>query len=224
LAVNAANDKEIVYHLKLGIIKGGEATINITDTVFEGKKARYYKMVAKTTGLADAVYKVYDIYETIVNPDNLLPYKSIRNVSERNYKSYNEVTFHHNIDSIFSNKSGWKKAPKDLLDILTAFFYFTHKNYIEKIDKGETVTLPTMHDDQINNINIKFSGFEIVDTKLGKLECYVLSPQIKAGKLLKNSNGVKLYITRYSKIPVLLEFEMKVGSIRAILKEYDPKK
>lgn len=224
IVAKAAPDKEIVYHLKLGIIKGGEAKISISDTLYEGKEAQYYKLVARTTGIVDALYKVYDIYETIADPGSLLPYKSIRNVKERNYRYYNEVRFYHNIDSILSQQSGWKKAPKDLLDILTAFFYFTKQNYIEKIDNGEVATLPTLHGDEINNINVKFHGFETIETKLGKLECYVLSPQIKAGKLLKGSDGVKLYVTRDTKIPVLLEFDMKVGSLRAILKEYDPNK
>ena len=178
-------------------------------------------MKAKTTGLADKLYKVYDIYETVANPDNMLPHLSIRNIKERKYRYYNEVTYHRDIDSIYSQRSGWHESPENLVDILTVFFYFTNEKLIESVDHGETVTLPTMHADEINNINIKFLGFETIKTKLGKLECYVLSPQVKKGKLLKRSDGVKFYITKKDRIPVLLEFDMKVGSLKAILKGYD---
>ena len=92
---------------------------------------------------------------------------------------------------------------------------------LEKIDRGEIVTLPIMHADEINNINIKFLGFEKVKTKMGDLECYVLSPQVKKGKLLKHSDGVRFYITKDTKIPVLLEFDMRVGSLKAVLEDYD---
>jgi len=219
-----ADSERIVYNLKLGFIKGGEAKIDITDTTYNGNNAIHFKLQAKTTGLANALYNVFDVYETTANPENLLPYLSVRNVKEKKYRYYNEVTYHRDIDSIYSQRSGWKKAPENLLDIISVFFYFTKENYIEKIDQGEIITLPTMHADEINNIDIKFIGFETIKTKLGKIECYVLSPQVKKGKLLKRSDGVKFYITKDTKIPVLLEFEMKVGSLRAVLKDYDTDK
>jgi hypothetical protein len=213
--------EQILYNLKLGFLKGGEAKINITDTIFEGKKAIHYRLEVKTTGLADALYQVFDVYESTVDPETQLPYVSIRNAKERKYRYYNEVTYYRNIDSLYSQRSGWQYAPPDVVDIITVFFYFTNQNYIEKINLGEMVTLPTMHADEINNIHIKFLGFEVIDTQMGNLECYVLSPQVKKGKLLKRSDGIKLYITKDSKLPVLLEFDMRVGALRAILKDYD---
>lgn len=213
--------EQILYNLKLGFLKGGEARINITDTTFEGKKAIHYRLEVKTTGLADALYRVFDIYESTVDPATHLPYVSVRNAKEKKYRFYNEVTYHRDIDSLYSQRSGWKHAPNNVVDIITVFFYFTNQNYIEKINQGEMVTLPTMHADEINDIHIKFLGFEVIDTYMGSLECYVLSPQVKKGKLLKRSDGIKLYITRDTKIPVLLEFDMRVGALRAVLKDYD---
>jgi len=221
MAYAGEGSEQIVYNLKLGFIKGGEATINITDTTYEGNKAIHYKLEVKTTGLADALYKVFDIYESTVDPATQLPYFSVRNAKERKYRYYNEVTYHRDIDSLYSQRSGWKHAPPNVVDIITIFFYFTNQNYIERINHGEMVTLPTMHADKINDIHIKLLGFEVIDTHMGDLECYVLSPQVKKGKLLKRSDGIKLYITKDTKIPVLLEFDMRVGALRAVLKEYD---
>jgi hypothetical protein len=220
----ANSPKDIVYHIKLGFIKGGVASIHISDTVYEGKEAQYYRLTIKTIGVADAIYKIHDIYETIADPVTLLPYKSTRKVSERTYRKYSEVLYYHDKDSVFSNNTGWQKAPDGLLDLITAFFYFTQTDNIEKVKISKTVTLPTLHEDEINNLTINYSGIEKIDTKLGKLPCYVLLPQIKPGKILKNSNGVRLYITQDTRIPVLLNLEMKVGSIKAILKEYDSNK
>ena len=199
LAMGGEGNERIVYNLKLGFIKGGEAKIDIADTTYEGKAADYYRLEVKTTGLADALYDVFDIYESIANPETLLPYKSIRNVKERKYRYYNEVTYHRDVDSLYSQRSGMKYAPANVVDIITIFFYFTNQNYIEKINSDELVTLPTMHADEINNVDVKFLGFKTIKTKLGNLECYVLSPQVKKGKLLKRSDGIKFYITKESK-------------------------
>jgi hypothetical protein len=217
----AKTGEKMVYYLKLGFVKGGEAEMDITDTTYLGQKAKCYYLKAKTTGITDVIFNVYDIYETIANSETLLPYKSIRNVKERNYKAYNEVTYFHNVDSIFSKKNGWRKAPKDLLDIVTVFFYFTKGNYIDRISQGEVVTLPTLHAEEINNINIKYLGTETIDTKLGQIDCYVIAPQIKTGKIFRRSDGIRFYITKDTKIPVLLEFETKAGNLKAILADYD---
>jgi len=216
------NTKErMVYHLKLGFVKGGEAEMDISDTLYQGNKSIYYHLEARTTGITDIIFNVYDIYETIANSETLLPYKSIRNVKERSYRYYNEVSYFHDIDSIFSKKSGWRKVPPNLLDIVTVFFYFTKGNYIDKIAQGETVTLPTLHSDDIEDISVKFLGTETIMTKLGRIECYVLAPQVKAGKILRRSDGVKFYITKDTKISVLLEFDTKAGNLKAILEKYD---
>ncbi len=40
------------------------------------------KLDARTTGMADALFRVRDIYEVYINPETELPVKSIRNISE----------------------------------------------------------------------------------------------------------------------------------------------
>ena len=58
----------------------------------------YYEHVVglgKTVGLADAIYKVRDQYESYINPTNGLPVKSVRNIQEGRYRYYNEVLFDH---------------------------------------------------------------------------------------------------------------------------------
>jgi hypothetical protein len=38
--------------------------------------------------------------------------------------------------------------------------------------------------------------------------------------VLKRADSIKLYISKEGKFPVLLEFETKVGTLRAILQSY----
>jgi hypothetical protein len=80
--------------------------------------------------------------------------------------------------------------------------------------------LPTLHGHEISMIKIKFSGTEIIESKMGNVECYVLSPILEKGKVLKRADSVKLYISKEGKFPVQLEFETKVGTLKAILQSY----
>ncbi len=216
----SAKEKRIRFNLKFGFIKGGEAEMIITDTMFNGKPAIHYYVVGRTTGLANSLYGVNDVYETTVDAETHLPLKAIRNIKEQKYRWYNETYFYHNIDSLNSQKTGWREMPENMVDIISSFFYFIETNNIDEMTVNEEVSLASFHADKIDTVSIKYLGINTIKTDLGNIETYVLTPTIDKGKLLKRSDGLKFFISKEQKIPVMLEFDMKVGALRAVLKSY----
>lgn len=215
-----AREEKMTFNLKFGFVKGGEAEMTIKDTVFNGQKAISYYILAKTTGLAQTLYGVNDYYETIVDAQTRLPLKAIRSVQEGTYQHYNETLFYHDADSIQSKEAGWSKAPDNLLDIVSVFFYFIYKNPFENLQPGDAVTYPTYHADKISDIRIKFLRNEIVKTEIGSINCYVLNPTIDKGKVLKRAEGVRFYLSSAKKLPVLISFDMRVGDLKAVITSY----
>lgn len=215
-----AKKERILFDLKFGFAKGGEADFTITDTIYKGLPAIHYYMVARTTGITDKLFEVNDIYETIVDAKTLLPLKSIRNIKEGKYRWYNETYFFHDIDSLNSNKTGWIATPDNLVDIISVFFYFINHHLFNKIETGSIVTLPTYHGDKISDVSIKYVGESKVKTDLGEINTYVLVPSVDKGKLLNRSDGVRFFISKEKKIPVQLEFDMKLGQLKALLRSY----
>jgi len=216
----AAKKERIFFNLKFGFIKGGEAELVITDTIFNNKNAISYYLIGRTTGIANALYGVNDIYETTVDAETHLPLKSIRNIKEGRYRWYNETLYYHGIDSIYSQKSGWRLIPDNLVDIISVFFYFINNHLINDLDQGEKLILPTFHADKISDISITYEGEKKVETGLGEIDCYVLAPSVDKGKLLKRSDGLKFFVSKETNLPVLLEFDMRVGALRAIIERY----
>lgn len=216
-----AGDSEVLkFDLKFGFLKGGEAVLTITDTSFSNVRAIQYHLEGKTTGITDKLFKVHDTYETIVDAKTNLPLKAIRNIKEKKYRSYNETFFFHDYDSIFSLKSGGRKVPSNLLDIVSIFFYFVKNNYTDKVEKDDMISFPTYHADDIEDVRIKYMGVNTVETDIGKIDCYVLAPWVKKGKLLKRSDGLQCFIAKQDKIPVQFEFDMRVGALRAVIRSY----
>ena len=218
--VSGRNRERLVFDLKLGFIKGGEAVMIIKDTVYEGNKAVYYHLRGRTTGVTDRIFSVDNEYESTIDADTYLPYHSIRDAKERKYRYHNEVFFYQDKDSVYSKKTGLMKVPHNLTDFLTVFFYFVKHNMFSEINLNKEVFIPVMHGHEIQNIKIKFSGMEQIETKIGMVDCYVLSPLVEKGKVLKRADGVKLFISKEDKIPVQLDFETKAGTLRAILQSY----
>ncbi|WP_321997598.1 DUF3108 domain-containing protein [Draconibacterium orientale] len=218
--IASAEDVSVTFNLKFSFVKGGEAEMTISDTVFNGQPAIHYHVMGKTTGLANKLYGVYDIYETYVDTETRLPVKTIRNVKEGNYRRYTETLFYHDVDSINSSRSGWRAVPDDLLDLVSVFFYFVHKNPFENLQPGDAVTYPTINADKISDISIKYLRDEKIKTDVGEVDCHVLTPTVRKGKVLEKSDGVRFYLAKEKKVPVYIEFDMQVGSLKAVIKHY----
>ena len=220
VCLTANNRAELTYNLRYGFVKGGEARIVIKDTVFQGRKAVYYFMEGKTSGITDKLYRVSNIYESIVDAGTYLPIKAIRNVREGSYRYYNEVFFYHNRDSIYSKRTGGIKVPPKLTDILSVFFYFVKQDYVTRVEKGRYVSLPVINGHHISTVRIKHNGIQMVDTELGRVSSYILLPEVEKGKVLKTSDGLTFYITEKDKVPVQFDLDLKVGTLRAMLSSY----
>ncbi len=214
------NRERIEFDLKFGIVKGGEAVMLIRDTVYDGRKALTYHLRGRTTGVTDKVFRVNDVYETTVDAQTHLPLKSLKNIREKKYRYYNEVFFFHDRDSIYSEKTGGRKVPSGLSDLLTVFFYLVKKSSFNGLETGKTLVVPVLNGETISNVKVKFEGYQPVETRMGLIECIVLSPVVDKGKVLKRSDGLRFYIARESQIPVQLDFETKAGTLRAVLTSY----
>ena len=127
--------EELVYDLKYGFVKAGEFKIKVY-LVPVGYDYLFH-VVAKcyTTGLASKLARIYDVYESYFDLNTGLPMKAVRNVTENNYKRYNEDLFFQDSSVVYSMKSGRHKLPKNTLDIISAFYYARRFIFDQKYEK-----------------------------------------------------------------------------------------
>jgi len=217
--------ENLTYLIHYGFINGGKAFLNINNDSILDKKAYHVKIQAKTTGVADALYKVRDTYESYINPSTDLPFKAIRNISEGRYKRYNEVLFDHEsrTDSslVYSQTSGLQVVPKNIHDILSGFYYMRKYYITGDINKGDTIHIKTYFTDELFPLSIRYKGIETIRTKLGKIECYRFDPVTEIGRLFKTEDDMSIWFSKDKNfIPVRIRFDIYVGSIKVDLIEY----
>lgn len=221
LNVNSQPIEEMEYILRFGIIHGGKATVTAQKVKLNKQPAIHYHLRGKTIGLVDKIYEVNDVYESWVNPQTYLPVKSIRNVREQKYRFYDEVTYDHVNDSLFSLKSGRKKVPDNVNDMVSVFFYIRQNHFFDNLLAGKKVEIPVYHGDDLFIMHLEYLGIETIDTKIGKKICYVVSPKVPKGKLFKSSDDLKIYITKdENRLPIYAEFNLLVGSLKCELISY----
>lgn len=221
LKINAQPIEEMEYILRFGFIKGGKAILTAQNEKLNKKPSIHYRMRGRTTGLVDKIFEVNDVYESWVDSKSYLPVKSVRNVKEQKYRFYDEVIYDQVNDSIFSLKAGRKKVPHNLNDLVSVFFFIRQNKYFEDMLAGEKVEIPVFHGDDLFLMHLEYLGTETINTKIGKKICYVVSPKVPKGKLLKGSDGLRIYITKdENRLPIYAEFDMLIGSLKCELDEY----
>lgn len=221
ISLKAEPLEEMEYILRFGFIKGGKATLIAVKEKLNKQPTIHYRMRGRTTGIVDKIYEVNDVYESWVDPVSFLPVKSIRNVKEQKYRFFDEITYDQVNDSLFSQKKGALKVPHKVNDLVSVFFYIRQNKYFEDLLAGKQIQIPVFHGDELFMMQLKYIGVRTIETKIGAKECYVVSPQVPKGKLLKGSDDLRIYITKdQNRLPIYAEFDLMLGSLKCELETY----
>jgi len=220
--------EKVSYIIHYGLINGGVATLELKKDSFAGIEVLHSVFAAHTTGLADALFKVRDSYESYINPETELPVKSIRDISEGRYKKYNMVLFDHKTrqDSAIlkSDLTGIHITQQGIHDILSCFYYF-RKNFLGKnitLKKGDMITIMTWFTDELYPIKMKFVGMDEVRTRAGKIKCYRFNPVTEVGRLFKTEEDVSFWFSADKNyLPVKARFDIFVGAFTVDLHRYE---
>jgi hypothetical protein len=210
--------EKLVYAVKYGALKGGEASM-VIDVIPSGDVFYYYvKASAVTTGLATNFAKIYDIYESYINISNGYPVKSVRNITENKYTYYNEVWFFRRKGYVYSENSGKHKIPANTLDILSAFYFARRHIFKHDFQKGQTINLTTFFDDHLYPIKIKFLKKQTIRTRFGRVPCLLFVPVLVKDNPFKREKDLKIWFSDDGNyIPVKIRMRSKIGAIKAEL-------
>jgi hypothetical protein len=77
-------------------------------------------------------------------------------------------------------------------------------------------------DDGIFKFQLKYLGKEVLKTKFGKVECLKFRPYVQSGRVFKEQESLSLWVSNdKNKIPIRIEADLAVGSIKADLEGYN---
>jgi len=209
------------YSIKYGPIHGGDAFIELELVKYKNKKVYNAKMLAKTVGIAEKLFKVREHYESYFHRKTCIPVKSIRDVREGNYTAHDEADFNLEDSTLYCLKSdSVLKVPPEILDMVTALYFIRSLDY-QEINPGDTLKLVTFFDNDIFPFPLRYRGKEILKTKLGKVQCMRFDPVVETGRIFKTEDDMTVWLSDdKNHIPVKARFELIVGSIKCDLVEY----
>ena len=218
--------EKLKYNIHYSIVSAGDAYLSVEEDTLHGGKTWHIKLMGRTTGIADVVYRVRDRYECFMDPVTGFPLMAIRDIHEGNYKRYNEVTFDHyarkDSSVVYSMKKGEVIVPKNIYDILTGFYYFRNHYGDYPFKEREVIVIQTYFTDELFPLKIRYLGRETIKIGKDKIRCLRFGPVTEVGRAFKSQNDMAMWLTDDENfLPVKILISLKVGSFKIFLEQYE---
>ncbi len=216
------------FRMHYGLLNASYATLHVKSNIIDGVPVYHVVGKGETTGFASIFFKVDDTYESYFGMENMKPYKFVRKINEGGYTKDYEINFDHKKDTAVLNDKKNKKTynfdlQDSIQDLLSAFYYLRNNYDPKDLVEGEAVKLKMLFDDDgIFDFKLKYLGTEILKTKFGKVECYKFRPLVQSGRIFKEQESLSLWVsTDNNRIPVRIQADLAVGSIKVDLEAYN---
>lgn len=224
---DAFGDKEwFEFRIHYGFFNASVATLEVRKDSLNGKPVFHAKGYGRTTGLARWFFKVEDHYESFFDPDTGVPYKTIRDINEGGYTKDLEIDFNHETQMalVFDKKKNTRKefAFNDKAqDFISAFYYLRNFVPTADIQPQQSFSINMFFDNDNYVFKLKYLGKEFLNTAFGRVRCLKFRPLVQAGRVFKEQESVTLWVSDdRNKIPLRLQADLAVGSIKADLEKF----
>lgn len=208
------------YKLKYGFITAAEGTLKVLSSDLKFGDQPTYRLVvdARTAGTFDIFYKIRDHYDSYIDKETLTPYFYQENIRESSYKREDKARFYQDAKKVVSNKGTFYPPTGQTFDLVSAY-YFARSLDISRLKTGELFKLNYFLGKDIHQLQIKYVGKEVVNSKLGKIRCLKFSPSIEPGRIFRKDSSLYLWITDDgNRVPVKAQVEIIVGAVTMEIK------
>jgi len=209
-----------------GFLKAGEAELSLKEEMLNGKKVMHATGVGKTSSFISWFFKVKDDYQSYFDLKTGLPYIFKRKINEGGYKKNKILTFDQQKKQVKIRdlKKGKEKIIPNISNVqdMISAFYFLRNHNTKHMKVGDEIALDMFFDEKKHPFKLRYLGSETIKTKFGEIKTQKFMPLVQAGRVFKEDESVSVWITAdKNKIPVKIQADLAVGSLRAELNEYN---
>lgn len=213
--------EKLEYRLHYGFIDAVIASLEIPqeNKKFGERNTLHMVGVGTSRGSFDFFFKVRDRYETYMDEEALVPWFFGRRVDEGGYKTNQDYIFNHYNNTVNANGNSINIL-ENTQDMISGFYYARTLD-LGNLKMNQLVTVPTIVDGEMFNLQIKFKGKEVINTKFGKIRCLKFVPVLQKGRIFKREEDLQVWLSDdKNHIPLRAKAEILFGSIKLDLNKY----
>jgi len=215
--------EKLRYRVTYGFMDAGEAIMELKATNKKGKGRELIHAIGtgKTLGAFNAIYRVYDTYESYLDKESHYPWYFKRRVDEGGYKISQDYIFNQNSKKVKNEKGKLFNIPFATQDMISAFYHARALD-MRNMSKGKTFEMNVFMDDELFKLKIRYLGDEEITVRKGTFTCHKFGPVMQKGRYFENEEDVNFWITAdRNKIPVLVKAKIPVGWVMLQLVEWE---
>jgi hypothetical protein len=217
---NFVPGEKLLFQVYYGPLNAGRVDAFLRLDSIRNRQVYYAETVASSTGLADRLYKIRDMYGGYFDPESLLPLKSIRDIREGTYRKHEVVYYYHDSLKAISSESGDHEIPANIRDMVSVFYYARTINY-DTMKYDDIIYFNTFFDDELFPFNMRFRGRETITTRGGTFRCIKLVPFVDPGRIFRKEDDMTLWFSDDQNcVPIRGKFDLIVGSVKCDLIEW----
>lgn len=190
-----------------------------TETVKTSKNTLLHLSCEATTySKWDSFFKIRDIYESYVNPENFKPSLYKRDIFEGKYTKKEKYIFKGNTIVSTVKKRTAPETKKtfnvgaNTNDVVTILYKLRNIDF-SKFKAGQIQSFTVVFDEKEMNVSAKYMGKETVKAgNLGSKECYKISIAAKTQALKGTDKNIIWLTADNRKVPALIKFSIPVGT------------
>jgi hypothetical protein len=215
--------EKLRYRVSYGAIDAGEVVLEVKETKMRGndnRKLFHAVGVGRTLGAFNAFYRVYDVYETFIDQESIMPWFFRRRVDEGGYKINQDYEFLHHRKLVDNGKGKKYVVPIGIQDMISSFYFARTLNF-STMKIGDVSEFKCFMDEEIFPLKIRYVGKETIKLRSGKIECLKFKPVVQTGRYFNSDEDVVFWITNdHNRIPVMVKAKIPVGSVKMHLVEW----
>ena len=216
--------------LKFGVyysfIKAGTAYIrNRGLTEVNGRKAFLIQTSAFSASVIDSVFSVRDINYSWIDAETSKSLGYTQSLREGNYIRDEWLTFDIENHRYYGEVQK-KEEPRvivgtldeEVLDMLSSLYYVR----TQPLEVGKDIVFDIVNREKQYPLVVKVQKQETIKTAAGKFNCWVVEPKFRGeGIFVAKGKSLKVWLTADEyKMPVKMQAEVFIGSVKAELLEY----
>ncbi len=208
--------EKLNFRVHYGVINAANIEIKVEDqpVMIDGRPTFHIKGTGKSISAFDWFFKVRDHFQSWVDVDALAPLRYHKDQREGGYKSSEYVFFNHQTKRLSNNK-GVKDMPQGIQDVISATYYARNLDF-SNAQVGQIYPIEVYLDNEIYKLQFKFAGRENLKTELGTIRTLKIIPMVVADRVFKDEEGMTIWVSDdKNKVPLLIQAEILVGSIKA---------
>lgn len=211
-------------------INAGEVVFTADTITNDRRKDWHLKARGKTFKAYDWLYTVRDTFESHLTYSDFYPQNFRRVINHSKKHSSHQYSFDEENELIYSAIKPREEPffqdtlqyEKGTFDLLSSAYFFRSFQFSE-MKKGQHIKFKILVDNKLEELFFTYLGKQEVKTReKERFRCHKISVSLLEGDFFPKGEHMKIWFTDDKNImPVIVEAEITVGSVKAVLTGYE---